>query len=122
MYFSGSFYSYPIQSNCGYSESLDNRQQVGGISFPPTLIQKYFMLKGNPTAIQEELAQPKVYAVGCEGRPTLIITNNPFGIPNVFLMFVVSSDPFGHTVGFIFPTGMLGRFPTSQIMFYDCAV
>lgn len=115
---------YPVYPNIlEYPESrLGQSGMSTSLSFPPALIQKYFALKGNPAAIQQEMAKPKNYAAGCEGRPTLIITINPFlKVPNVFLMLVISSDPFGYTTGVLFPTGTFGKFPTSSIIYYDCA-
>ncbi|CAL8895663.1 hypothetical protein C2W59_02040 [Bacillus pumilus] len=39
----------------------------------------------------------------------------------VFLMYVLSSQPFGRTTGFIWPNFTFGSFPSSSILAYSCS-
>lgn len=88
---------------------------------PPQLLGTFQQLSQSPAQVQNFLFQQPTqgvvqFAAGCQNRWTLIVTRTF----NVFLMFVTSTNPFGFTEGFIFPTYSFGRFPSSVILWYTC--
>ncbi|WP_019640431.1 hypothetical protein [Paenibacillus fonticola] len=88
---------------------------------PPQLLGTFQQLSQSPALAQnfvfQQPAQGAVsFAAGCQNRWTLIVTRTF----NVFLMFVTSTNPFGFTQGFIFPTYSFGSFPSSVILWYTC--
>lgn len=88
---------------------------------PPQLLSSFQQLAQSPAQAQNFAAQQSAqgvttFAAGCQNRWTLIVTRTF----NVFLMYVTSTNPFGYTEGFIFPTYAFGRFPSSVILWYSC--
>lgn len=98
----------------------DGFQGVGGqVNTPPPseMIQTYNYLMQNPAQAQSILQQEgTTYAVGCDGRWTIVLLKNGF----IFLMYVTSADPYGNTSGIIFPAYTFGSFPTESILMYSC--
>lgn len=88
---------------------------------PPQLLGAFQQLAQSPAQVQSFVSQYPTQgittlAAGCQNRWTLIVTRTF----NVFLMYVTSTNPFGFTQGFVFPTYSFGRFPSSVILWYTC--
>lgn len=89
---------------------------------PPQLLSSFQQLSQSPSQVQGFVQQQQstqgvtTFAAGCQNRWTLIITRTF----NVFLMYVTSTNPFGFTQGFIYPTYSFGTFPSSVILWYTC--
>ncbi|MNO91967.1 hypothetical protein D3C76_835280 [compost metagenome] len=89
---------------------------------PPQLLGTFQQLSQSPSQVQSFVSQypsPQgvtTFAAGCQNRWTIIVTRTF----NVFLMYVTSTNPFGFTQGFIFPTYSFGSFPSSVILWYSC--
>ena len=95
----------------------------GGVGNPPPppreLINEYNVLSQNPLQAQSRLQmQGDVarFAAGCDGRWTIILLRNG----QLFLMYVLSSNVFGNTMGLIWPFFTFGSFPSSSIAAYSC--
>ncbi|MFD2670167.1 hypothetical protein [Marinicrinis sediminis] len=93
----------------------------GSIPRPPQqLLTTYQQMSQNPAQaqsfVQQQQQQGALYAVGCEGRWTIIVTRTY----NVFLMYVVRANAYGRTQGYIYPSYTFASFPTSAIAAYYC--
>lgn len=88
---------------------------------PPQLLGTFQQLSQSPSQVQSYVFQQPpqgavTFAAGCQNRWTLIVTRTF----SIFLMYVTSTNPFGFTQGFIFPTYSFGSFPSSVILWYTC--
>ena len=88
---------------------------------PPTsqVINQYQLLSRNPAQAQSLLQTQggvATFAAGCNGRWTIILLRNG----QLFLMYVISSNVVGNTVGIIWPNFTFGSFPSSSIAAYSC--
>ncbi|TQR26450.1 hypothetical protein [Bacillus safensis] len=103
-------------------------QGSGGQSAPPAppqhIISQYQQALSQPQSMQSLISaqsagghQAVHFAAGCNRRWTLVFLRNG----QVFLMFVLSSQPFGRTTGFIWPNFTFGSFQSSSILAYSCA-
>ncbi|MED1461572.1 hypothetical protein [Bacillus safensis] len=120
----GGFPGFPI----GGGGTLPG-QGSGGHSAPPAppqhIISQYQQALSQPQSMQSFLFghgaggghQAVQFAAGCNRRWTIVLLRNG----QVFLMFVLSSQPFGRTTGFIWPNFTFGSFPSSSILAYSCA-
>ena len=95
----------------------------GGAGNPPPppreVINEFNVLSQNPAQAQAMLqTQGDVarFAAGCDGRWTIILLRNG----QLFLMYVLSSNVFGNTMGLIWPFFTFGSFPSSSIAAYSC--
>ena len=93
---------------------------VGNTPPPPReLINEFNVLSQNPSQAQSMLqthGDVARFAAGCDGRWTIILLRNG----QLFLMFVLSSNVFGNTMGIIWPNFTFGSFPSSAIAAYSC--
>ncbi|TDU15850.1 hypothetical protein AIDNDMCJ_06020 [Bacillus safensis] len=120
----GGFPGFPI----GGGGTLPG-QGSGGHSAPPAppqhIISQYQQALSHPQSMQSFISgqgvggghQTVQFAAGCNRRWTIVLLRNG----QVFLMFVLSSQPFGRTTGFIWPNFTFGSFPSSSILAYSCA-
>ncbi|QGX65914.1 hypothetical protein GPA07_10845 [Bacillus sp. ms-22] len=104
-------------------------QGSGGQSIPPAppqhIISQYQQAVSQPQSMQPLIAGQSVgggpqtvqFAAGCNRRWTIVFLRNG----QVFLMYVISSQPFGRTTGFIWPNFTFGSFPSSSILAYSCS-
>lgn len=104
-------------------------QGAGGQSVPPAppqhIISQYQQAVSQPQSMQPLIAGQSVggsqqtvqFAAGCNRRWTIVFLRNG----QVFLMYVLSSQPFGRTTGFIWPNFTFGSFPSSSILAYSCS-
>ena len=105
-------------------QGLPNRIPGGATSPPPPpsqqLITEFNSLSRNPAQAQSLLqtqgGDVTRFAAGCDGRWTIILLRNG----QLFLMFVLSSNVFGNTMGIIWPNFTFGSFPSSAIAAYSC--
>ncbi|WP_423059557.1 hypothetical protein [Bacillus safensis] len=89
------------------------------------IISQYQQALSQPQSMQSLISgqgvggghQTVQFAAGCNRRWTIVLLRNG----QVFLMFVLSSQPFGRTTGFIWPNFTFGSFPSSSILAYSCA-
>ena len=95
----------------------------GGVSNPPPppreLINEFNVLSQNPSQAPSRLqthGDVTRFAAGCDGRWTIILLRNG----QLFLMYVLSSNVFGNTMGLIWPFFTFGSFPSSSIAAYSC--
>lgn len=105
------------------TQGLPNRIPGGATSPPPPpsqqIINEFNSLSRNPAQAQSLLqTQGDItrFAAGCDGRWTIILLRNG----QLFLMFVLSSNVFGNTMGIIWPNFTFGSFPSSAIAAYQC--
>ena len=104
-------------------------QGSGGHSAPPAppqhIISQYQQALSQPQSMQSLISghgvggghQTVQFAAGCNRRWTIVLLRNG----QVFLMYILSSQPFGRTTGFIWPNFTFGSFPSSSILAYSCA-
>ncbi len=104
-------------------------QGSGGQSAPPApsqyIISQYQQAVSQPQSMQSLISGQSVsggqqtvqFAAGCNRRWTIVFLRNG----QVFLMYVLSSQPFGRTTGFIWPNFTFGSFPSSSILAYSCS-
>ncbi|MFJ5963251.1 hypothetical protein [Bacillus sp. NPDC093026] len=104
-------------------------QGLGGQSPPPApsqnILAQYQQAVSQPQSMQPLISQQSVsggqqtvqFAAGCNRRWTIVFLRNG----QVFLMYVLSSQPFGRTTGFIWPNFTFGSFPSSSILAYSCS-
>ncbi|MFE5472656.1 hypothetical protein [Bacillus safensis] len=104
-------------------------QGTGGQSAPPAppqhIISQYQQALSQPQSMQSLISghgvggghQTVQFAAGCNRRWTIVLLRNG----QVFLMYILSSQPYGRTTGFIWPNFTFGSFPSSSILAYSCA-
>jgi len=83
------------------------------------VINQFNLLSQNPAQAQTLLQSPGEvtrFAAGCDGRWTIILLRNG----QLFLMYVLSSNVYGNTMGIIWPNFTIGSFPSSAIAAYSC--
>ncbi|MDM5298250.1 hypothetical protein QUF51_08770 [Bacillus pumilus] len=109
--------------------SIGQGQGSGGQSAPPApsqqILSQYQQALAQPQSMQPFISQQSVsggqqtvqFAAGCNRRWTIVFLRNG----QVFLMYVISSQPFGRTTGFIWPNFTFGSFPSSRILAYSCS-
>lgn len=119
----GGFPGFPI----GGGGTLPG-QGSGGHSAPPAppqhIISQYQQALSQPQSMQSLISgqgvgaghQTVQFAAGCNRRWTIVLMRNG----QVFLMYILSSQPFGRTTGFIWPNFTFGSFPSSSILAYSC--
>lgn len=110
--------NFPMQPNRPGGQPTPGRQSGPGAP-PPHIINQFNSLQQNPTNAPAMLRRQndfQTFAVGCEGRWTIVQLWNG----QLFLMFVLSTNIFGQTTGIIWPNFTFASFPSSQIAFYQC--
>lgn len=83
------------------------------------ILSKFQQLNQNPSQAQGLLLSQggaTTFGVGCNRRWTIILLKNG----QIFLMFVLSANPFGSTTGWIWPGFSFASFPSSRIAAYSC--
>ncbi|MFS0654869.1 hypothetical protein [Bacillus sp. 179-C3.3 HS] len=117
----GGFPMFPIGG-------VGSGQGIGGQSAPPApspqILSQYQQAVSQPQSMQSLISQQSIggqqtvqFAAGCNRRWTIVFLRNG----QVLLMFVLSSQPFGRTTGFIWPNFTFGSFPSSRILAYSCS-
>lgn len=91
---------------------------------PQHIVSQYQQALSQPQSMQSLISgqtgggqQLVQFAAGCNRRWTIVFMRNG----QVFLMYVLSSQPFGRTTGFIWPNFTFGSFPSSSILAYSCS-
>ncbi|WP_332649087.1 hypothetical protein [Lysinibacillus sp. 54212] len=105
----------------GFPGGGPGSNQGGQVNPPPPsqqMIARYQYLNQNPAQAQSML-QPQgvtTYAVGCDGRWTIVLLRNG----QLLLMYVISANVSGNTTGIIWPNFTFASFPSSAILAYSC--